>query len=202
MIRKTGLLLALALLLPACSLPRADMPAIDTWRLEAPRLAPADGITRPSTLAIDLAYVAPELVTQSIVIQRRGYRLDEVANARWPVPLPAYVKQQLIRGFAAGEGFRLVADAPVGGAVNHQLRLELLDLQLEETDDDGLRAHVRIHGVLQRLDEVSDDSETVIRAEAEVPVAERRVSAILPAMNRAFEDAAAELAAGVFAALP
>ena len=197
------ILLPLLILSVACSLPRAEAPDTTTYRLSVPTLAPATGASRlPITLVVALGYVAPEIQGQGIVIQHGDQRLDDVAGARWPAPLPAYLRQQLIRGFVAGGGLRLVADAPVAGAVNYRLRLDILDFQIvEDAAEAPPGVHVRIQAVLQRLDKVAPRSETVIRAEARVPAEARRMSAIVRAFDQAFADVAQRLAAGLYAAL-
>jgi len=200
------LFLLVCLLLPvACSLPQAKPSDVTIYRLSVPVLAPPSGTPpRSVVLVVDPGYMAPEIAGQAIVVQQADLRLNEVAEARWPVPLPAYLKQQLIRGFAAGKGFHLVADAPVGGTVNQRLRFEILDFQIEDHDTNPSppSVHVRIQAILQRLDEVSPHSETVIIAEARVPAEERRMAAIVRAFDRAFTEVAQRIAEGVFAALP
>ena len=197
------ILLPLLILLSACSLPRAEAPDMTTYRLSAPTLAPPGGAEPlPITLIVDLGYVAPEIQGQGIVIQHGDLRLDEVAKARWPAPLPAYLKQQLIRGFVAGDGLRVVADAPVAGAVNYRLRPDILDFQIvEDAADASPRVDVRIQAVLQRLDEVAPHSETAIRAEAHVPAEARRMSAITRAFDQAFAEVAERIALDTFTAL-
>ena len=197
------ILLSLLFMTAACSLPQAEAPAVTTYRLGVPSLAPPAGRPPlPLTLVVDLGYVAPEIQGQGIVIQQGGLRQDEVAGARWPAPLPAYVKQQLIRGFVAGGGLRMVGDAPVAGAVNYRLRIEILDFQIvEDAAAAPPRVHVRIQAVLQRLDEVAPHSETAIGAEALVQAEARRMSAIVQAFDQAFARVAQRLAADVFEVL-
>ena len=197
------LILLAFLLLSACSLPQAKAPDVTTYRLGVPTLdPPSDGSPLPLTLVVDLGYVAPEIQGQGIVIQQPDLRLDEVAGARWPAPLPAYVKQQLIRGFVAGRGLRMVGDAPVAGAVNYRLRIEILDFQIvEDAVEAPPRVHVRIQAVLQRLDEVAPDSETVIVAEALVAAEARRMTFLVRAFDQAFADVAARIAQATFATL-
>ena len=198
------ILLSLLFMTAACSLPQAKAPAMTTYRLGVPTLAPpSSGSPRPLTLVVDLGYVAPEIQGQGIVIQQEDLRQDEVAGARWPAPLPAYVKQQLIRGFVAGGGLRMVDDAPVAGAVNYRLRITILDFQIvEDAAGKPPRAHVRIQAVLQRLDEVAPHSETAIGAEALVPAEARRMSAIISAFDKAFAEVAERIAQATFSALP
>ncbi len=196
-------LLSLLILSAACTLPQAKVPDVTTYRLNAPTLAPPDGhAPLPLALVVDTGYVAPEIQGQGIVIQQGDLRLDQVAGARWPAPLPAYLKQQLIRGLAAGGGLRAVADAPVAGAVNYRLRLDILDFQIvEKAVDAPPRVHVRIQAVLQRLDEVAPHSETVIHTEALVPAEARRMTTIVRAFDQAFARVAQQLATDVFAVL-
>ncbi len=198
------ILLSLLFMTTACSLPQAKVSEMTTYRLGVPTLAPpSGGSPRPLTLVVDLGYVAPEIQGQGIVIQQPDLRQDEVAGARWPAPLPAYVKQQLIRGFVAGGGLRMVGDAPVAGAVNYRLRIEILDFQIvEEAAENPPRVHVRIQAVLQRLDEVAPRSETAIGAEALVPAEARRMSAIVHAFDKAFAKVTDRIAQMTFSALP
>jgi len=199
-VKRLGVLL-LAAGLAGCSLPSADLPPTITYRLSVPALPPA-AARRPVHLVVHVAYVAPEIASEAIVLDLPGHRLDRIANARWPAPLPAYVQQQLIRAFSRSGAFRHVSDAPVPGGINYQLRLELLDFQAASTREDGApRIRVRIHAVLQRLDEVAPRHETVIRATAEAVAAERRQQAIAAAFDQAFAAVVRDLAEGVEAAL-
>jgi len=187
--------------LAGCSLPSADLPPTTTYRISVPALPPAPA-TRAVHLVVHVAYVAPEIASDAIVLGLPGQRLDRVANARWPAPLPAYVQQQLIRAFSHSGAFRYVSDAPVPGGVNYQLRLELLDFQADTPRSAGApRVQVRIHSILQRLDEVAPRSDTVIRASAEIPASEPRMQAITAAFDQAFGVVARRLATGVYAAL-
>ncbi len=197
---RLGVLL-LAAGLAGCSLPSADLPPTTTYRLAVPALPPA-AARRPVHLVVHVAYVAPEIAAEAIVLELPGHRLDRIANARWPAPLPAYVQQQLIRAFSRSGAFRHVSDAPVPGGINYQLRLELLDFQAATARQDAApRIRVRIHAVLQRLDEVAPRRATVIRATAEAAAAERRMQAIAAAFDQAFDDVVRRLAADVHAAL-
>jgi len=192
--------LCLALLLPACSLPTSDQPTKTRYRLNVPEL-PVSASPYPAHLAVDMGYVAPELAGAEIVVQEPGNRLDHVAAAGWPAPLPAYLQQQIIRAFAASDLVAHVSDAPVAGSASYQLMLELLDFRVVRTEGEPPRVRVRIHALLQRLDRIEANQERVFRAEAEVPAAAERMSAIMPAFDQAFAQVVGELAAGVRTAL-
>ncbi len=107
------LLPALLLGLGACSLPTSQVPPATVYRLSVPVLSAAP--RRPVHLVVDVAYTAPELDTDAIVIELPGHRLDAVAAARWPASLPRYVQQQLIRlrldEIGPGGGLALPAEA-------------------------------------------------------------------------------------------
>ena len=195
------LLPALLLGLGACSLPTSQVPPATVYRLSVPALSAAP--RRPVHLVVDVAYTAPELDTDAIVIELPGHRLDTVAAARWPVSLPRYVQQQLIRAFSRSGAFRQVSDTPVPGAINYRLRLDVLDFRVDETDDPASpTVRVRLHGLLQRLDEIEPGGGVALPAEARQAAGTRRMQAIMAAFDTAFAQAAGRLAAGVMAALP
>lgn len=144
-------------------------------------------------LAVPQPLVQPGLDSARIALTRPGNRLDYFAGASWGAPLPQVVSALAAETLRASGRFALVAEGGRAGGAPYQLQLTVRRFEAEYPDDGATppRAHVAFEclltqraprKVLGRCD-----------ADAVVPAGANRMGAIVQALEKAAQQALAQV---------
>lgn len=195
------LLIALAGLLGACSsLLTSKAPPPQNYLLRpSPPQAPAQPV--PVSVQLLRPAVQPGLDSPRIALTRPGNRLDYYAGASWGGPLSEVV-QSLASQVLRGSGAFAAVDTDRGGfGAEAVLAITVRRFEAEYGADDGAppRAHVLLECTLG--DRVGRRTLASFDAEAVVPAAENRLGAVVAAMERAANQALAQVVERSAAAL-
>jgi cholesterol transport system auxiliary component len=173
------------------------VPAPVNYRISAPRLAPGELLAADVLVAV--AATAPGLDGTGIAGRWPGSRIDYLADARWPVRTPALIESALIEALQDSGRLRSVQGDFGRFRTTHTLTLEVRRFEADYTGGEPPVARVALAVTLGRQ---SDRSVLVaFTVEAEERAAENRVSAVVAALDAAFQRAANEVAGKSFDAI-
>jgi cholesterol transport system auxiliary component len=177
----------------SCSLPKSDIKPVSIYTIQVPTPA-ISSVTVPAHMVIGVTYVSPILDTNRIIIKPEPNRYDHVANAAWPATTSALIKDLMTRTFLDSKAFRSVSTAPVAGAINYNLNLQIYDFEaVYEAGKKTPAIHVRLTGTLTRLDIHSPTIETTFRVAAVSEAADNTMTAIIEAFESAFQQVALDM---------
>ena len=168
-----------------------------SYRISAPKLAPGGMLAADVLVAV--AATAPGLDGTGIAGRWPGSRIDYLAGARWPVRTPALVESALIEALQDSGRLRSVQGDSGRFRTTHTLTLELRRFEADYTAGEPPVARVALAVAVGRQ---SDRGMLVaFVVEAEERASENRVSAVVAALDAAFQRAANELAGKSFEAI-
>lgn len=176
-----------ALLLAGCVSFGAKVPD-SLWRL-TPEAAPAAGTVGGGTLAGAVIVAEPEAETrldvQRVPVQIDDNRVAYLQDAQW-VERPARLFQHLVVETIKSRGNRLVLDQDTGSDAGLRLSGRLIDLGYDARSRSVV---VRFEGRREEGGRI-----TTRRFESVVPDIEAKAAAVGPALNRAANDVARQVA--------
>lgn len=160
------------------------------YRISAPELAP--GAPLAADVLVAVAAAAPGLEGTGIAGRWPGSRIDYLAGARWPVRAPALVESALIEALQDSGRLRSVQGDFGRFRTTHTLTLELRRFEADYTAGAPPVARVALAVTVGRQSDRGMLAAFVVAAEERA--AENRVSAVVAALDAAFQRAASELA--------
>jgi cholesterol transport system auxiliary component len=190
--------LAVCLLVAGClgGLKKGVPPPVN-YRISAPKLAPGELLAADVLVAV--AATAPGLDGTGIAGRWPGSRIDYLAGARWPVRTPALIESALIEALQDSGRLRSVQGDFGRFRTTHTLTLEVRRFEADYTGGEPPVARVALAVTLGRQ---SDRSVlAAFTVEAEERALENRVSAVVAALDAAFQRAANEVAGKSFDAI-
>ena len=183
--------LAASLLVAGCfgGLKNGVPPPVN-YRISAPKLAPGEPLAADVLLAV--AATAPGLDGTGIAGRWPGSRIDYLAGVRWPVRTPALVESALIEALQDSGRLRSVQGDFGRFRTTHSLTLEVRRFEADYTGGEPPVARVALAVTVGRQ---SDRGVlAAFTVEAEERATENRVSAVVVALDAAFQRVANELA--------
>ena len=190
--------LAASLLVAGCfgGLKNGAPPPVN-YRISAPKLAPGAPLAADVLLAV--AATAPGLDGTGIAGRGPGSRIDFLAGARWPVRTPALIESALIEALQDSGRLRSVQGDFGRSRTTHSLTLEVRRFEADYTGGEPPVARVALAVTVGRQ---SDRGVlAAFTVEAEERTSENRVSAVVAALDAAFQRAADEVAGKSFDAI-
>jgi cholesterol transport system auxiliary component len=190
--------LAASLLVAGCfgGLKNGAPPPVN-YRISAPKLAPGAPLAADVLLAV--AATAPGLDGTGIAGRWPGSRIDYLAGARWPVRTPALIESALIEALQDSGRLRSVQGDFGRSRTTHSLTLEVRRFEADYTGGEPPVARVALAVTVGRQ---SDRGVlAAFTVEAEERTSENRVSAVVAALDAAFQRAADEVAGKSFDAI-
>ena len=179
----------LSVMLGGCAaIPGFGPPPVDAYDLSAP-LLPASGSRLARTQILVPEPAALKLLDgQDIAIRTSDGALQLLGGARWSDRLPRLVQAGLVEAYERSGRFGGVGKPGEGLAIDYQI---IVDIRAFEVRVDEGRAHVEL------FVRVLDDRTGVVRASRDfsttVPVAGSGGDSFVAALDRAFQNAAAEI---------
>jgi len=196
---KTAWMLTTFLFLAACSGFESKAPAPATYLLTGPVLP-----TAPVAATVDLKVLqpgAPTALAGSRVASRwPGGRVDYFADVRWAGSLGEVVQSALVESLAATGALRSVMVDPARLRSTHLLAVELTAFEADYTAGSVPVARVVMSFSLASSGEGRPLVHLRVRAEQQAD--ENTLSAVMRAMDAAFQQAAGEGLRGILATLP
>lgn len=172
-------------------------PAPANYRISVPKLAPGEPLAADVLVAV--AATAPGLDGTGIAGRWPGSRIDYLAGARWPVRTPALIESALIEALQDSGRLRSVQGDFGRFRTTHSLTLEVRRFEADYTGGEPPVARVALAVTVGRQ---SDRSVlAAFTVEAEERASENRVSAVVAALDAAFQRAANEVAGKSFDAI-
>lgn len=189
---------AACLLLGACfGGLKNDVPAPVIYRISAPKLAPGGVLAADVLVAV--AATAPGLDGSGIAGRWPGSRIDYLAGARWPVRTPALIESALIEALQDSGRLRSVQGDSGRFRTSHTLTFEVRRFEADYTAGEPPVAQVALAVTIGRQ---SDRSVlAAFTVDAEERASENRVSAVVAALDTAFQRATTEVAGKSFDAI-
>ena len=160
------------------------------YRISAPALARGEPLAADVLVAV--AATAPGLEATGIAGRWPGSRLDYLAGARWPVRTPALVESALIEALQDSGRLRSVQGDFGRFRTTHTLTLDLRRFEADYTGGEPPVARVALAITLGRQSDRAVLAAFTVEAQERAP--ENRVSAVVAALDAAFQRAANELA--------
>ena len=165
-------------------------PAPVNYRIGTPRLAPGEALAADVLVAV--AATAPGLDGIGIAGRWPGSRIDYLAGARWPVRTPELIESALIEALQDSGRLRSVQGDFGRFRTTHSLTLEVRRFEADYTGGEPPVARVALAVAVGRQ---SDRGVlAAFTVEAEERASENRVSAVVAALDAAFQRAANEVA--------
>jgi cholesterol transport system auxiliary component len=174
-----------------------ESPAPVNYRIGAPKLAAGEPLA--ADVLVTVAATAPGLDGSGIAGRWPGSRIDYLAGARWPVRTHALVESALIEALQDSGRLRSVQGDFGRFRTTHTLSLEVRRFEADYTGGEPPVAQVELAVTLGRQSDRSVLAAFTVAAEERA--AENRVSAIVAALDAAFQRAATEIAARSFDAI-
>ena len=167
-----------------------DAPAPVNYRISAPRL-PA-GAPLAADIMVSVQATAPGLEGTGIAARFPGSRIDYLAGARWPVRTPALIEAALIEALQDSGRLRSVQGDFGRFRTTHTLTLEVRRFEADYTEGELPVAQVALAVTLGRQSDRGVLAAFTVAAEQKA--SENRVSAVVAALDAAFQRAAADAA--------
>lgn len=172
-------------------------PAPVNYRISAPKLASGEALGADVLVAV--AATAPGLEGSGIAGRWPGSRIDYLAGARWPVRTSALIESAMIEALQDSGRLRSVQGDSGRSRTTHSLTLELRRFEADYTGGEPPVARVALAVTVGR--ESDRGVLAAFTVEAEERTAENRVSAVVAALDAAFQRAANEVAGKSFDAI-
>lgn len=167
-----------------------EQPTPVNYRISAPKLAPGEPLAADVLVAV--AASAPGLDGTGIAGRWPGSRIDYLAGARWPVRVPALIESAMIEGLQDSGRLRSVQGDFGRFRTTHSLTLEVRRFEADYTGGEPPVARVALAVTVGRQ---SDRGVlAAFTVEAEERASENRVSAVVAALDAAFQRAANDVA--------
>ena len=190
--------LAASLLVAGCfgGLKNGVPPPVN-YRISAPKLAPGAPLAADVLLAV--AATAPGLDGTGIAGRWPGSRIDYLTGARWPVRTPALIESALIEALQDSGRLRSVQGDFGRSRTTHSLTLEVRRFEADYTSGEPPVARVSLAVTVGRQRDRGVLAAFTVAAEERA--SENRVSAVVAALDAAFQRAADEVAGKSFDAI-
>ncbi len=167
-----------------------EQPAPVHYRISAPKLASGEPLAADVLVAV--AATAPGLDGTGIAGRWPGSRIDYLAGARWPVRVPALIESAMIEGLQDSRRLRSVQGDFGRFRTTHSLSLEVRRFEADYTGGEPPVARVALAVTVGQM---SDRGVlAAFTVEAEERASENRVSAVVAALDAAFQRAANDVA--------
>jgi cholesterol transport system auxiliary component len=187
--------LAACLLIGACFGGLKDeAPAPVNYRISVPKLAAGESLAADIVVAVQAT--APGLDSTGIAGRWPGSRIDYLAGARWPVKTPALIESALIEALQDSGRLRSVQGDFGRFSTSHTLMLEVRRFEADYTGGEPPVAQVALAVTIGRQSDRSVLAAFTVAAEERAT--ENRVSAVVAALDAAFQGAATEIAGKSF----
>ncbi len=174
-----------------------EIPAPVNYRIGAPKLAAGEPLA--ADVLVSVAATAPGLDGSGIAARFPGSRIDYLAGARWPVRTHALIESALIEALQDSGRLRSVQGDSGRFRSTHTLTLEVRRFEADYTAGEPPVAQVALAVTLGRQ---SDRSVlAAFTVDAEERASENRVSAVVAALDAAFQRVATEMAGQSFDAI-
>ncbi len=190
--------LAACLLFAACfGGLKNEVPAPVSYRINAPKLAPGEALAADVLVAVEAT--APGLDATSIAGRWPGSRIDYLAGARWPVKTPRLIEAALIEALQDSGRLRSVQSDSGRFRTTHTITLEVRRFEADYTGGEPPVAVVAFAVAIGRQSDRSVLAAFTVAVEERASV--NRVTAVVAALDAAFERAATDVALQSFAAI-
>ena len=176
-----------------------DAPEPAAYVLTPPRPEVATAIFLPADLAVLTPRVAPELATERVATRWPGNRIDYYAGARWGGDAALVVQSALVGGLRGTGNLRSVEADPGRLRPTHVLAVELTRLEADYSAGGLPVARVEMTASLAGHAERRPLSSWTVRAEQ--PAAANTLTAVMAALDEAFQRAGVEVVTGTVAAI-
>jgi cholesterol transport system auxiliary component len=194
----SGTALAACLLVSGClGGLKNELPAPVNYRIGAPKLAAGEPIAADVQVAVEAT--APGLDGTGIAARFPGSRIDYLAGARWPVKIPALIESALIEGLQDSGRLRSVQGDFSRYRTTHTLTLEVRRFEADYTSGEPPVAAVALTATVGRQSDRRVLAAFTVAAEEKA--SENRVSAVVAALDAAYQRAATEIAGKSFDAI-
>ena len=171
--------------------------APNIYRIEAPRLE--SGPALPADLSVVVERAAPGLDVDRIAGRWPGRRLDYLAGARWADTLPVLLQSALVESFQDSGRLQSVQGDVGRFRSTHALVVEVRRFEADYTGGGLPLGQVELSATIGRLSDARVLASFTVQASEAAP--ENRQTAVVAALNAAFDAAAGEMAARAFAAI-
>jgi cholesterol transport system auxiliary component len=167
-----------------------ENPAPLGYRISAPKLASGEALAADVLVAV--AATAPGLDGTGIAGRWPGSRIDYLAGARWPVRTPELIESALIEALQDSGRLRSVQGDFGRFRTTHSLTLEVRRFEADYTAGEPPVARIALAVAVGRQSDRGVLAAFTVAAEERA--SENRVSAVVAALDAAFQRAANELA--------
>lgn len=167
------------------------------YRINTPELAPGEPLAADVLVAV--AATAPGLDGSGIAGRWPGSRIDYLAGARWPVRTPALIESAMIEALQDSGRLRSVQGDFGRFRTTHSLTLEVRRFEADYTGGEPPVARVALAVTVGRQADRGVLAAFTVEAEERAP--ENRVSAVVAALDAAFQRAANDVAGKSFEAI-
>ena len=190
--------LAACLLFAACfGGLKNEVPAPVNYRISVPKLEAGEALAADLLVAVEVT--APGLDGTGIAGRWPGSRIDYLAGARWPVKTPQLIEAALIEALQDSGRLRSVQSDSGRFRTTHTLTLEVRRFEADYTGGEPPVAVVAFAVTIGRQSDRSVLAAFTVAAEERASV--NRVTAVVAALDAAFERAATDVALQSFAAI-
>ena len=176
-----------------------DAPEPAAYVLTPPRPEVVTTVFLPADVSVLRPRAVPELATERVATRWEGNRIDYYAGARWSGDAALVVQSALVDGLRSTGNLRSVEADPGHLRPTHVLAVELTRLEADYSGGGLPVARVEMTVGLARHPERRTLSSWTVRAEQ--PAAANTLTAVMAALDGAFQRAGVEVVTGAVGAI-